>query len=101
VKEEEEAAILTSKNVQVGRNVKDKVADVLSPRLAKNSRFQQGNGKSSGNDGESGEKWVVCTHGEGIKDQLMMVPGGSVQMQSSCHVSECSFPELWMRWPCS
>jgi len=59
VKEEEEAAILTSKNVQVGRNVKDKVADVLLPRLAKNLRFRQGNGKSSGNDGESGEKWVA------------------------------------------
>jgi len=59
VKEEEEAAILTSKNVQVGRNVEDKVADVLSPRLAKTSRFRQGDGKSSGNDGESGKKWVA------------------------------------------
>ena len=67
MKEEEEAAILTSKNVQVGRNMKDKVADVLLPRLAKNLRFQQGNGKSSGNDRESGEKWValcMCAHME-------------------------------------
>ena len=37
--------------------MKDKVTDALLPRLAKNSRFRQGDGESGGNDRESGEKW--------------------------------------------
>ena len=51
MKEEEEAAISTSKNARVGRNVKDEDVDALSLRLAKNSRFRQGDGESGGDDG--------------------------------------------------